>query len=236
MALIIGVLGACRKDELHKLSISDIIDRGSLYSVTLPITKTSVKRNFVIEGLFYNTVKEYISCRPKDIQCSNFFLNWQKGKCTKQVIGVNKFASMPQTIAKFLKLPQPELYTGHCFRRSSTTILADAGADLITLKRHGEWKSNQVAQGYIEDSMENKRKVGNMISKSILKTSTYINTETQPLSEGVNVAASTSKQTLPVINKEIQNTSNIMQSSGSDILRMVNCQNVTINIFNENKK
>ncbi|KAJ8909287.1 hypothetical protein NQ315_011363 [Exocentrus adspersus] len=35
------------------------------------------------------------------------------------------------------KFTIPEQYTGHCFRRSSTSILADSGADLLTIKRHG---------------------------------------------------------------------------------------------------
>lgn len=34
---------------------------------------------------------------------------------------------MPQTIAEFLKLPESSSYTGHCLRRTSTTLLADSG-------------------------------------------------------------------------------------------------------------
>ncbi|KAJ8977934.1 hypothetical protein NQ317_002908 [Molorchus minor] len=34
-------------------------------------------------------------------------------------------------------LPHPETYTGHYFRHSSTTLLAHAGADISTIKRHG---------------------------------------------------------------------------------------------------
>lgn len=115
-------------------------------------------------------------------------------------------------------MPQPELYTGHCFRRSFATIVDDSGADITTLKRHGGWKSNQVAEGYIEDSIENKRKVGNLISNSILKTSTNTNAETISSTEGVNVGASTSKQTLTIVNKEVQHSSNIKGPSGSDLL------------------
>jgi hypothetical protein len=42
-------------------------------------------------------------------------------------------------------------------------MLADTGADLLTIKRHGGWKSNTVAEGYIETSLENKKKVANKI-------------------------------------------------------------------------
>lgn len=65
---------------------------------------------------------------------------------------------MPKDIAEFLSLPEPELYTGHSFRRTSATLLVDGGADLTTLKRHGGWKSNVVAEGYIEDLLNNKKK------------------------------------------------------------------------------
>ncbi|KAJ8914630.1 hypothetical protein NQ315_015368 [Exocentrus adspersus] len=57
----------------------------------------------------------------------------------------------------------PKNYTGHCLRRTSATFLADSGADIQTLKRHGGWQSTSVAEGYIEESIGNKLK----ISKSI---------------------------------------------------------------------
>jgi integrase len=55
-----------------------------------------------------------------------------------------------------VKLQNPEEFTGHCFRRTSTTFLADAGANLSNIKRHGGWKSTSVAEGYIENSIQNK--------------------------------------------------------------------------------
>ncbi|KAJ8977564.1 hypothetical protein NQ317_005412 [Molorchus minor] len=65
---------------------------------------------------------------------------------------------IPYKIANFLKLSNPKQYTGHCFRRSSTSILANAGADLLTVKRDGGWNSNAVAEGYIETSEEYNKK------------------------------------------------------------------------------
>jgi hypothetical protein len=41
--------------------------------------------------------------------------------------------------------------------------LADAGADITVLKRHGGWRSNTVAEGYIEDSVQNKLEVSSKI-------------------------------------------------------------------------
>ena len=74
---------------------------------------------------------------------------------------------MLRIIATFLNLDNPELYTGHSFRRTSAILLADAGANITTLKRHGGWKSDSIAKGYIEESVANKAKIGDLISTSI---------------------------------------------------------------------
>ncbi len=63
---------------------------------------------------------------------------------------------MPKEIAIFLELQDIHLYTGLCFRCSSATILVDSGGDLLTLKRHGGWKSSTVAESYIDESIANK--------------------------------------------------------------------------------
>ncbi|CAH1383311.1 unnamed protein product, partial [Tenebrio molitor] len=74
---------------------------------------------------------------------------------------------MGKAIAAFLKLPNPEQYSGHSFRRSSVTILVDAGGDITALKRHGGWKSTAVAEGYMDESVKNKTDTANKISSSI---------------------------------------------------------------------
>ena len=57
---------------------------------------------------------------------------------------------MPNVIASFLKLTNPELYnTGHSFRRTSATLLIEAGGDITAVKKLGGWKSTTVAEGYI---------------------------------------------------------------------------------------
>src|SRR5438067_907487 len=96
-----------------------------------------------------------------------------------------KISGIPRTIAGFLGLPDHHLYTGHCFRRTSATWLADSDADLTSLKRHGGWKSSAVAESYIEGSIQNKIKVartivsGEMVgsSSSTLATESFTTTE-----------------------------------------------------------
>lgn len=67
-----------------------------------------------------------------------------------EIIGRNSFAAMLKLIAQYLVLPDFNQYTSYAFKRTSATLLADSRADILTLKRHGGWKSNQVAEGYIE--------------------------------------------------------------------------------------
>jgi integrase len=126
-ALIFGVCGCMRKGELYNVKLADVKDVNSALIVDVPCTKTKKPRKFVITDNFYSICKEYINLRPLGMTDENqkFFINYQKGKCTRQDVGINKFGKLVQDIAKFLKLPHPEKYTGHTYRRASATIVAD---------------------------------------------------------------------------------------------------------------
>lgn len=165
MVLIFGISGGCRRQELKNLKIDHIRDLGNEFQVRLIDTKTKTDRLFVIPGLFYKVSKKYMELRPLNME--QFFLNYQKGKCTKQVVGINKIGNQPKIIAEFLNLPNSELYTGHCFRRSGATLLADAGGNTLTIKNYGGWKSTPVMETYIENSLNKKKKIGNTIVKSV---------------------------------------------------------------------
>lgn len=171
VVLIMGVMGACRRDELYKMKLNYFEDLGSAVLVKIPNTKTKISRTFTVTGYFYKIYKIYADLRPQNCKESCFFLNYQKGKCTVQRIGINKFGIMGKVIATYLKLPNPELYTGHCFRRSSATILIDSGESITSLKRHGGWKSTAVAEGYIDESLKNKYDTANKMLNSIQSSS-----------------------------------------------------------------
>ncbi|KAJ8975867.1 hypothetical protein NQ317_009652 [Molorchus minor] len=107
---VMGILGACRREELWQMSLNNIEDLGNTLVVNIPNSKTRVSRTFTI--------------------------------ITETYIDLYR-----------------ELYTGHCFRRTSARLLADSGANLCTIKRHGGWKSSSVAKGYLDDSLENKKRI-----------------------------------------------------------------------------
>lgn len=138
--------------------------------VQLRQTKTKIPRIFTIVDCnngdnlnFLTGTKKYIAVRPKSANHLRFFLSYKKGKCSMQPVGKNTMGKLPSVVAKYLKLPNPEGYTGHCFRRSSATLLADSGADLLAVKLHGGWRSSSVAEGYIEESVQNKIKIARRI-------------------------------------------------------------------------
>lgn len=155
--MILGITGAIRREELRNLTIRDIEHHTNMILIKIPRTKNDVARKFTVDGDFYNIFKKYEALRPKETVSDRFFLCLRDGKCTQQVIGINTFGAMPKTIATYLGLTNPDTYTGHSFRHTSATMLADVGADLLTLKRHGGWKSDKVAMGYVEDSIEKKK-------------------------------------------------------------------------------
>lgn len=169
VATIFGIAGACRREELTKLTLDDIEDKENLLILKIPDSKNHSSRKFVVSsednnGAYLSLYRKYANLRKPATPHRRFFVYYKFGKCTIQCVGINTFGKMPSEIAAYLGLANPELYTGHSFRRSSATILADSGEGITNIKRHGGWKSTAVAEGYLEDSLENKK----AISKKIL--------------------------------------------------------------------
>ena len=71
-------------------------------------------------------------------------------------MGQNETKKLGVCIARRLGLPNPETYSSHCMRRTAATLLANSGISLIGLKNWGRWKSDSVAQGYVEQGIQSK--------------------------------------------------------------------------------
>lgn len=226
VVLIFGISGACRKQELKNIKITDIENTGNTLIIKIPDTKTKIPRSFIISGKFYGICKNYIELRNliKDTNIQQFFLNFQKGKVTRQVVGINKLGAVPKNIAEYLKLPNAALYTGHCFRRTSATILVDAGGDLMALKRHGGWKSSTVAENYVDESILNKTITSNRILHSVVNHSASTSTFNKlPDQEETTEFIPTNIMTM---------NTDLMEKSVAPII-IKNCQNFTINFNNK---
>lgn len=202
--LVMGVFGGLRRDELVKMTIDDIEDRGTVLVIKVPETKTSTSKSFTIieEDLgALNLIKKYTTLRPAGIKERRFFLTYRKGRCTVQPIGKNTIGSVPTLIAKFLKLDNAEAYTGHCLRRTSSTLLVEAGASFETLKQHGKWKSSSVAEGYIEESISSKNKIAKMIANSVNSEVNSVATIENSLIDCSSIQNSVSATTAATITK-----------------------------------
>lgn len=122
----------------------------------IPDKKNYNPKSFVLTGRLLDFINNYRELRPKNATNDKFLIQYIKGRCVNQVCGINKIGEIPKVIAVFLNLENPNSYLEHSFRRTSATLLVDAGPDIIELKRHGGWKSDAVAMGYLGKSMGNK--------------------------------------------------------------------------------
>jgi integrase len=61
VALLFGICGACRREELHSLHVGDIVEQGSSLFITLSDTKTHSKRVFSVtaDGEAVNALELY---------------------------------------------------------------------------------------------------------------------------------------------------------------------------------
>ena len=80
-----------------------------------------------------------------------------------------------------MNFANPKQYTGHTSRRIRATLLADSGADILVLKRHGEWKSISVAENYVGDSLNNEIFVAKQILGSKPQTVSVIEEASVPI-------------------------------------------------------
>jgi Phage integrase family. len=179
---------------------------GNIILVNIPNTKTKKHRSFTIIGEFYlNLYRKYATLRPKDITFDRFFIKYQNGHCHRVVMGIHKISKVPKDVASFLRLPNPHEYTGHCLRRTSATILVDNGGDITTLKRHGGWKSTSVAEGYIEDSVNNKKQIAMKILNPLEYNEPSTSSETVNIDPENNLIEDFSVNNGTIVNTETEN-------------------------------
>ncbi|KAL7305917.1 hypothetical protein TKK_0001922 [Trichogramma kaykai] len=138
--LIFALAGGCKVEELANLTIEDVEDCDDALLVRLPQGKTGIERNFVITGNYYRICKKYVDVRIDFQQNDRFFLKMCMGKCVNKPLGINKIGGIPQEIAIFLELPNPESYTKRSFRKTSATLFANFTKNTTALKVHLGYK------------------------------------------------------------------------------------------------
>ena len=208
--LVFGICGCLRCDEIVNIKVNDVEDLGDKYLVSINANKNDYAGQFIIGNLFYDKVKSYILLRPSDYFSDRFFIKYSNGKCSQQVIGKHKIGSVPEEIASFLQLEQPKRYTGHCFRRTSATLLSNSGANMQMVKQLGRWRSDLIAQGYIENSMHNRQMIyegviqkGDQVTNKSVVQNTTTNTDIQVTDPKPSTSAQVISQKKDECNYEI---------------------------------
>uniref|UniRef100_A0A1B6KE83 Tyr recombinase domain-containing protein n=1 Tax=Graphocephala atropunctata TaxID=36148 RepID=A0A1B6KE83_9HEMI len=180
-------------------------------------------------------IRKYMSLRPSSMTSDRFFVGYRYGKCVAQNVGANSIAAVPCKVAKYLGLENPEQYTGHALRRTSASMLVEGGGDLLTLKRHGGWKSSTVAEGYVEDSIARKIDVSKKLFAPLTaSTSTAIldsaSTSKQEVDKYFNIDDifnESDEESDHQTNNKILNVMNKIPNKGISISNNKNC---TINV------
>jgi len=113
----------------------------------------------------YNDYLDRLEKRNIEIKPErNFWIQvYDKSKFTNQSIS-RKFSNAGMEIAKLLKLPNPESFTGHCFRRTSATSMADNGATVTELQRKFGWANPKTAMEYVSNSKASMMKDAALLS------------------------------------------------------------------------
>ena len=113
---------------------------------------------------------------------------------TKSPTGKNICTAVGKKIASFLNLPNPDCYTGHCWRGTAATILADEGLSVQQIKRKNikfflnlkafincnfnsgvtGHKSDTAVQVYVDNSSSSKSTAAASIAISGISSSTFI--------------------------------------------------------------
>lgn len=220
--------------------LQDIEYKNDIILITIPTSKTNVSRSFVItKKTWVEKIIKYIQIRRTVTKIKDrLFLKYERGKCINLPVGVNTIGLIPSKIATFLQLENSKDYTGHCFRRTSATLLVNRGGDLLSLKRHGAWKSSTVAEGYIGDSLKRKIDVANLITEEMPSSSKRLPVPNNELSSSLETGKENTHVTSPHVEIGVENlnfpsTSNVQGNQLiPGLFSHVENSTINVNIYN----
>jgi hypothetical protein len=79
------------------MMIDDIQDENSVLIVTVPDTKTGIKRTFTVTNPdFVRLYRKNAALRPKHGANRRVFYRYKNKKCNAQVVGVHKIGEIPK--------------------------------------------------------------------------------------------------------------------------------------------
>lgn len=163
----IGYFGLMRSGEILQVTFEMLILKQDSVWLSYNLQQKTTKDDhvFVIprttEYLMYLKV-----CDESKIEkTGRFFKTYRKliNKIISTPMGIHSITASGSRVANFLQL-SPKGFTGHCWRRTGATALANEGSSSIELKTAGRWLSEKVAQGYVDNSGATKMKIATSLN------------------------------------------------------------------------
>jgi len=170
--VVVGYYGALRTDEqTHMLwSYCSRVPDGIWmnFCATSKTDSAGDGFRFLIpstDELSFSAFGAYENSLPAVLREGRMWKTWsfRNNKYHNTPVGKSFISEVPKRVATFLK-KDPDIFTGHTWRRTSATIVANSGLSLLELKQHGRWKSDCVAQGYVENSDVAKEKAASALA------------------------------------------------------------------------
>lgn len=142
---VVAIAFAARGAEAYMLTwdrVSRMTDDSSsqsyyklMYERVKPHGEPDTEAYALISGTLENQVlDEYHACFTDDMkaEAEGRFLrklttSGNRLRATKQKVGKNVVADIGKQIAEILQLENPDKYTGHCWRRTSITMMTNSG-------------------------------------------------------------------------------------------------------------
>jgi integrase len=169
LIVLFGIYGGMTLEELTYLLWSDIDEsQEGMVKITIQVSKTDrigrspfsffIPRITTFSGINACGLLAKYKAQINFSDCSGrVWRTYRNCQFIKFHIHINSISQIGQKVAYFLGLNNPEAYTSHSFRRTGSTLLANEGISLFNLKRFGRWKSDSVAQRYVETSERSKQ-------------------------------------------------------------------------------
>lgn len=177
-AIALAFCGGLRCAELKAIKYGDIeTDQEGCWVAYAPAKKRGeqTENKFLVpynrnnpHQCFASRVLSYLEDLKKSLPnigpTDDLFHKSLKTGYGKAVMGKNTLAMTGRVSASQLNLENPEEYTGHCFRRTSATAAANAGANTLEMKRHFNWVQENTALKYIDQTKERSRKMAKLLT------------------------------------------------------------------------
>lgn len=166
--------------EARSINIEDLRETREGFRITFRSSKEKQEikmRSFLVpsqcETPYAKRLKEYLEKLQKETGVTEgpLFRGCNGGKCfVKSPLGKCKLANVGKDMAKFLKLPNANRYTGHCFRRTAATNASANSASTTNLQSHFGWSNEKTALQYIEANEKNQDVMAEKITGERPKT------------------------------------------------------------------